>query len=103
MGRGGRMLCRIALHYTQGMVKKPLLWQMARQFDVQFNIYRARVDEDEKGYMMLELEGDSRTIHQSIGFFEGQGLEVTLLDDGIDVFEEDQMVLRHEAFLRGLK
>ena len=66
----------IHFEFSQGLVKEPLLYLLARKFDVVTNIRAASVT-DEGGFVVLEVEGDDAVIQESITYLAEQGIKVT--------------------------
>jgi L-aspartate semialdehyde sulfurtransferase ferredoxin len=73
---------RINMTYPEHLIKEPLLFRMARQFDLVPNIRRARITET-VGEMTLELEGDAANIAAGIKYLEEMGVEVEPLEGDI--------------------
>ena len=55
--------------------KKPLLCQMAKQFDVTFNLRQSSVN-DTVGLIAVELSGDRPVVREAIRWMESQGVRV---------------------------
>jgi ABC-type methionine transport system ATPase subunit len=66
----------IHFEFSQGLVKEPLLYLLARKFDVVTNIRAASVT-DEGGFVVLEVEGDDAVIQEAITYLAEQGIKVT--------------------------
>ncbi|KAF0180556.1 MAG: ferredoxin [Nitrospirae bacterium] len=66
------------------LVKEPILFTIAKRFDVMPNIRRARVT-DAVGEMILELEGQESLLQQSIETLRSQGIEVEYIEG--EIFE----------------
>lgn len=71
---------RIHIVYPENLVKEPVLFRMARQFDVIPNIRRAKVS-DTMGEIVVELEGDEENIRQGIQYLKDAGVEVEPLEE----------------------
>lgn len=71
---------RVHLVYPENLVKEPVIFRMAKQFDVMPNIRRAKVS-DTVGEIMLELEGDEENIRKGIQYMKDAGVEVELLEE----------------------
>jgi len=69
----------IRFEITQGLVQEPLLYLLARKFDVVTNIRAASVT-DEGGFVVLEVEGADEVIQQAMDYLSGEGIKVTLQD-----------------------
>ena len=70
----------IHFEFTQGLVKEPLLYLLARKFDVMTNIRAASVT-DEGGFVVLEVEGSEEVIQEAVDYLVEQGIKVTEQDD----------------------
>ncbi len=66
---------RIKLIFPQEQIKEPVVFTMAKKFDVIPNIRRARVTET-VGEMTLELEGSDETLSAAIRYLESRGIKV---------------------------
>ncbi|MCC6345764.1 MAG: NIL domain-containing protein [Nitrospirales bacterium] len=73
---------RVKLTFPQSLIKEPVLFIMAKRFDVLPNIRRARVT-DTVGEMVLELEGEDGNLDQGIQFLRDQGIEVELIEGDV--------------------
>ena len=49
---------RIVLRFPQRLAGKPIVYKLAKDFDLEFNILKADVTPDEEGKLILELHGD---------------------------------------------
>src|SRR3989338_7962814 len=66
---------RVTLVFPQGLIKEPVVFTMAKKFDITPNIRRARVTES-VGEMTLELEGDEKDLEKGIKYLESRGVKV---------------------------
>lgn len=73
---------RVKLTFPQELIKEPVLFKMAKKFDVMPNIRRARVTET-VGEMVLELEGKEEDIEKGIKSLQKKGVEVELAEGDI--------------------
>ncbi|RMG70300.1 MAG: ferredoxin [Nitrospirae bacterium] len=69
------MKVRVKLTFPQHLIKEPVLFTMAKKYDVMPNIRRARVTET-VGEMILELEGDEKNLEEGIESLRQQGVQV---------------------------
>jgi L-aspartate semialdehyde sulfurtransferase ferredoxin len=63
------------LIFPQNLIKEPVIHEMAKEFDIIFNLRRAKVTE-KSGEMILELEGPQETINKAIEWLRSKGLKV---------------------------
>ncbi|MDP2167540.1 MAG: NIL domain-containing protein [Thermodesulfovibrionales bacterium] len=73
---------RVKLTFPQHLIKEPVIFAMAKKFDVMPNIRRARVTET-VGEMVLELEGEEKNLGKGIQYLRDQGVEVELVEGDI--------------------
>ena len=76
------MKMRIKLTFPQNLIKEPVIFTMAKQFNVMPNIRRARVTET-VGEMVLELEGEDAGLQEGINFLKAKGIEVELVEGDV--------------------
>jgi ABC-type methionine transport system ATPase subunit len=70
---------RVKLTFPHHLIKEPVIFTMAKKYDVMPNIRRARVTET-MGEMVLELEGTEENLGKGIKSLEGQGINVELIE-----------------------
>ncbi|MCL5422626.1 MAG: NIL domain-containing protein [Nitrospirae bacterium] len=73
---------RVKLTFPQQLIKVPLIFTMAKRFDVMPNIRRARVTET-VGEMVLEMEGTEENLEKGIQSLRDQGIDVELVEGDI--------------------
>jgi ABC-type methionine transport system ATPase subunit len=78
------MKTRVKLTFPQHLIKEPVIFTMAKQFNVMPNIRRARVTET-VGEMVLELDGEDKDIEKGLSFLKEKGIEVEMAEGDITV------------------
>jgi len=75
--RGGVEMMKktVKLIFPQELIKEPVTFRMAKQFDVVPNIRRANVTET-VGELILELEGEHENIEKGIEYLTKSGVKV---------------------------
>ncbi len=66
---------RLWLTFHGESSRKPLICEMARKFDIIFNIRNASVT-PAIGIIALELEGERNVIKEAVAWFEANGVQV---------------------------
>ena len=66
---------RVKFTFPQEMIKEPVIWRLGRDFDLVTNIRRADVTED-RGWVVLELEGEMGEIERGVQWVVEQGVRV---------------------------
>lgn len=61
--------------FPEELIKEPIIYNLAREFNVVTNIRRADVTES-KGWVVLELEGEEQDIDKGIDWVISKGVRV---------------------------
>jgi ABC-type methionine transport system ATPase subunit len=73
---------RVRLMFPQHLIKEPVIFTMAKNFDVMPNIRMARVT-DSFGEMILELEGTEKQMTSGLNSLREMGISVEFIKDDI--------------------
>ncbi len=73
---------RIKLTFPQELIKEPVIFTMAKKFDVMPNIRRAKVTES-VGEVVLELEGSEKNLEAGIAYLREHGVKVETAEGDI--------------------
>ena len=68
-------IVRTKFTFVEQLIKEPIIWKLAKDFEVITNIRRADVT-DERGGVILELDGDQGEIERSLDWVREQGVRV---------------------------
>ena len=75
-GRGIIMVKRqVMFTFPQEQLKEPIIFNLSHQFQIVTNILQADITDD-KGWMILDLEGDSEEIEMGITWVTARGVRV---------------------------
>jgi hypothetical protein len=66
---------QIMFTFPQELIKEPVIYKIGIKFNIVTNIRRADVSEN-KGWVVLELEGKENDIEQGIAWVISQGVRV---------------------------
>ncbi len=66
---------QVTLIFPQHLIKEPVIYMMAKEYDVVPNIRRAKVTES-VGEVTLELEGSEDGLKKAVVFLEKKGVKV---------------------------
>lgn len=73
---------RVKLTFPQHLIKEPVIFTMAKKYDIMPNIRRAKVTET-VGEMVLELEGEEKNLKEGIESLRQLGIVVELVEGDI--------------------
>ncbi len=66
---------RVIMHFPEELLKEPIIYNLGQQFDITTNIQLADITED-RGWLMLELEGDDKQIEDGLAWVMSRGVRV---------------------------
>ncbi len=66
---------RVMFTFPEKLIKEPIIYNLSQQFKVVTNIRRADVSEN-RGWVVLELEGKEEDIEQGITWVTSKGVRV---------------------------
>ena len=66
---------QVTLIFPQHLIKEPVIYMMAKEYEIVPNIRRAKVTES-VGEVTLELEGPDDKLKQAVAFLEKKGVKV---------------------------
>ena len=66
---------QVMFTFPPELIKEPIIYKLGQQFKIVTNIRRADVAED-RGWVVLELEGEEREIEDGIAWVKSKGVRV---------------------------
>ena len=66
---------QVMFTFPRKLIKEPIIYQLSHKFKVVTNIRRADVSED-RGWVVLELEGDEKEIDAGVDWVREKGVRV---------------------------
>jgi ABC-type methionine transport system ATPase subunit len=73
---------RLFVSFPEEVVRRPLVYEIVKRFDVVPNIRRANV-EDHSGWLILELGGDDDARDAAIAYLEAEGCTVNRMEGDV--------------------
>ena len=75
-------LKRVTFTFKTELIKRPVIYELGKNFDVVTNIRRAEVNQ-KQGWVILELEGSLEEIERSLEWVVEQGVDVSSIEGDI--------------------
>ena len=66
---------QVMFTFSEEIIKEPIIYNLGQQFKLVTNIRRADISED-KGWVVLDLEGEEEDIEQGIAWVTSRGVRV---------------------------
>jgi ABC-type methionine transport system ATPase subunit len=70
---------RVKLTFPKDLIREPVIFTMAKKFDVMPNIRHARITES-VGEVVLEFEGTEKKLDEGIAYLRERGVKVEAIE-----------------------
>lgn len=74
---------KLVLHFPKEKVDEPITYKLIKEFDLIFNILKAKVTPEEEGLLVLELTGEEKNFNAGIKYLKDIGLKIQPLEKDI--------------------
>ena len=74
---------KIVIRYTPEVVQEPVSYQLVKQYNLVFNILKARIFPRREGVIVLELSGSKENFDHGIRFLKEMGLKAESLSKSV--------------------
>ena len=74
---------KIVIRYPADVIDQPIIYRLVKDYDLQFNILKARVTPRREGLLVLELSGTKENFDKGIAFLKSAGLKVEPLSKSV--------------------
>ena len=64
------------IKFPNSEVQKPLVCNLARNYDLVFNIFKAQIFPRKEGHMVLELSGTKENFKKGVDYLKAHGIQV---------------------------
>ena len=76
------MKLRVYLTFDEASVREPIIWKLAKEFDVVTNIRTAEV-RDHMGLVGLEIDGEDDVVDAAVKWLGEQGVQVSPIEQDV--------------------
>ena len=80
---------RIVLHFPPRITGQPVVFRLARDFNLKFNILKASISPGEEGLLVMELSGDQNNFDKGIRYLNEVGVKIQSLSQDV-IRDEDR-------------
>ena len=78
----------VLLIFSPDVMYQPVIYRLAREFDLIFNILEAKIFARREGRLILELRGSPEDVGRGVDYLEAAGVQVTSIADNISRNDE---------------
>lgn len=79
---------KVVLHFPLHQLNRPVVNELIKKFDLDFNILRAEVTPDVKGFVVLELTGEEDNFRRGVEWLDTLGVTVQPLSEDVVRLED---------------
>jgi len=74
---------RIVLHFPPHVAGQPVIYHLARDFNLEFNILKASISPGEEGLLIIELSGGQKNYDKGIQYLGEVGVKIQSLSQDV--------------------
>jgi ferredoxin len=79
---------RFIIRFKRNTIDKPVVYKLAKDYDLVFNILRANVSPKADSIMVLEIEGEKENFEKGIRYLKDMGLDLEPIEQDINRDEQ---------------
>jgi ferredoxin len=73
----------VLLIFRKEIMYKPIIYRIAKDFDIVFNVLEAKIFPKQEGRIILGLTGSDAQLDETLNYFKTEGVEVQILAEMI--------------------
>jgi L-aspartate semialdehyde sulfurtransferase ferredoxin len=74
---------KLLLYVPPSKIGQPLVYHLVKDFDLMVTIFRAKITEEENGYLVLDVKGEDENIKKGMEFIRSLEVEVNETSKGM--------------------
>ena len=74
---------KIVLKFPQRLIEQPVIYKLAKDFALEFNILKANIIPEREAFLVLELKGTSDNYKKGMKYLEGLGISAQPLSKDV--------------------
>ncbi len=83
---------RVELVFRPDIVNKPITYNLIKIYDIEINIFQARIFPEEEGHLIVDLKGKTKEIvDKGIDYLQKEGVIIRLLEKSI-IFNAEKCI-----------
>jgi len=73
----------IVLNFPKNLTKEPVTYRLVKDYDLMFNILKAKIKQDEQGMLVIQLKGKEKNMELGMEYLTSIGIIWENLSQGI--------------------
>ena len=78
---------RVVCYFSAAQSEQPIIYKLAKNYDLIINILKANINPQKEGYLVVELEGSKERYEEGVSYLRGLGVVVEPLSETV-VYDE---------------
>lgn len=75
---------KLVLHFPKKITDQAIIYRLVKEYNLVFNILKAKVDPEEGGLLVMELSGEDRDYAKGVEYLEKLGVRLQPLEKDIN-------------------
>lgn len=63
------------LHFPKNTIEVPATWYLVKDYDIKINILKAKVDSEEDGMLVIQMDGTAENIKNGVEYLKEFGIQ----------------------------
>ncbi|MEW5821339.1 MAG: NIL domain-containing protein [Cyanobacteriota bacterium] len=73
----------VILNFPRSLTTEPITYKLVKEFDINFNILKARIKPNEEGLLIIQIKGSKDNLDKSMQYLDDIGINWKLLSNEI--------------------
>lgn len=79
------MRIKMILKFPKKVTNTPITYDLIKKFDLRINILKADINYKLEGYLVFDIDGNSKKVAEALQYLEDVGVEADLITNTIDI------------------
>lgn len=79
------MRTKMILKFPKSITNKPITYDLVKKFDLRINILKADINFKLEGYLVFDIDGNSKDIADALTYLEALGVNADLITNTISI------------------
>lgn len=79
---------KVVLRFPPQLVDKPIIYKLSKDFNLEFNILKALITQNEEGLLILELKGEKKDYDAATEYLRKEGVNIETLSKDIKITDK---------------
>lgn len=79
---------KFVLHFPPVLIDKPIISQIVKKYNLEFNILKAFVSPEEEGTLLIAFSGEEKNLFDAVDELKDKGVKIQLIESDIKMLRE---------------